>query len=160
MYIDDGKIYISSNSLKTNTILLKLAYEEVESWLRSAGLASDLAKRELMHYLRRCKYDCSPPLIILNQDSVTRTIVPKKTVKWLGLHLDRKLLFHHHIKIAAAKGEHATNSLMMLANTIRGLSQVHLRRLYLVCIIPKILYACPTWWNNTKCQALPLEKVQ
>ena len=53
MYVDDGKIYVSSNSLETNTILLKLAYLEVETWLKGAGLASDLSKRELMHYSRR-----------------------------------------------------------------------------------------------------------
>jgi ribonuclease HI len=48
----------------------------------------------------------------------------------------------------------------MLANTVRGLSQTLLRRLYIACIIPKILYACPSWWNDTKCQARALEKVQ
>jgi hypothetical protein len=160
MYVDDGKIYVSSNSLETNTILLKLAYAEVETWLRSAGLASDLTKRELMHYSRRRKYDCSPPLKILDHDGIERTIVPERTTKWLGVHFDRKLLFHHHAKLAAAKGENATNALTMLANTVRGLSHLHIRRLYLACIIPKMLYACTAWWNNTKCQAKPLEKVQ
>jgi ribonuclease HI len=48
----------------------------------------------------------------------------------------------------------------MLANTVCGLSQAFLRRLYLSCVVPKILYSCPSWWNNTKCQAKPLEKVQ
>jgi retron-type reverse transcriptase len=52
MYVDDGKIYVSSNSLETNTIILKLAYLEVETWLKSTGLALDLTKRELMHYSR------------------------------------------------------------------------------------------------------------
>ena len=48
----------------------------------------------------------------------------------------------------------------MLANTIHGLSQVYLRRLFLSCVSPKILYTCPAWWNITKVQAKPLEKVQ
>ena len=160
MYVDDGKLYVSSSSLETNTILLKLAYTEVESWLKSAGLSSDLTKRELMHYSRRRKYDCCPHLTILDHDGITRTIIPERTVKWLGVHFDRKLLFHHHVKIAAAKGENAVNALLMLSNTIRGLSQTHLRRLYLSCVTPKILYACSSWWNNTKCQRKPLEKVQ
>ena len=35
MYVDDGKLYVSSNSLpvETNVTLLKLAYKEVETWL-------------------------------------------------------------------------------------------------------------------------------
>jgi hypothetical protein len=66
----------------------------------------------------------------------------------------------HHVKIAAEKGTIAVNALTMLANTVRGLSQSLLRRLYLACIIPKIMYACPSWWRDTKRQAHPLEKVQ
>ena len=157
MYVDDGKIYVSSTSLQTNVILLANAYKEVETWLRSAGLAPDLAKREIMHYSRRRRYDCSPPIILHDYDGTTRTLVPDRLVRWLGVHFDRKLLFNHHVKIAAARGE---NALQMLANTVRGLSHAFLRRLYLACIIPKILYACPTWWNDTKCQAKLLEKVQ
>ena len=57
MYVDDGKIYVSSKSLETNTILIKTAYEEVKRWLTSAGLAADTSKREVMHYSRRPKYD-------------------------------------------------------------------------------------------------------
>ena len=89
MYVDDGKIYVSSKSLETNTIILRLAYLEVETWLKSAGLASDLTKREIMHYSRRRKYDCCPSITILDHDGITRTIVPEKTVKWLGVQ-DRK----------------------------------------------------------------------
>lgn len=160
MYVDDGKIYTSSTSLHTNVIILQHAYKEVEAWLKSAGLAPDLAKREIMHYSRKRKYDCCPPISLRDYDGVTRTLVPDKFVKWLGIHFDRKLLFNHHVKIAAARGMTAVNALTMLANTVRGLSHTLLRRLYLACIIPKILYACPSWWNNTKCQAKPLDKVQ
>ena len=159
MYVDDGKIYVSSTSLHTNIILLQLAYKEVEIWLLKAGLAPDLSERELMHYSRRPKYDCSPHITLNDFDGVTRTHTTDRSVKWLGIHFDRKL-FHHHIKITAAKGDIAVNSLQMLANTIRGLSHTLLRRLYFSCVIPKILYACPAWWNNKKCQLKPLEKIQ
>lgn len=127
MYVDDGKIYISSTSLFTNVILLKLTYKEVEVWLEKAGLAPDVAKREIMHYSRKQKYNCSPPIVLEDLDGVTRTIVPKKTVRWLGVHFDRKLLFNHHVKIVAAKGENAVNALTMLTNTVQGLSQTFLR---------------------------------
>jgi ribonuclease HI len=160
MYVDDGKIYVSSASLHTNVIMLKQAYEEVAAWLKSAGLAPDLVKREIMHYSRRRKYDCSPPITLQDDDGSTKTLVPDKIVKWLGVHFDRKLLFHQHVKIAAARGENAVNALRRLANTVRGLSHTLLRRLYLACVIPKILYACPAWWNNTLVQARPLDKVQ
>jgi hypothetical protein len=160
MYVDDGKIYVSSKSLETNIIILKLAYKKVEEWLFSAGLAPDLGKRELMHYARRKKYDCSPPITLQDSDGDIRTIVTEKTTRWLGIHFDRKLLFNHHAKLAAAWGSVAVNALTMLANTVRGLSHTLLRRLYLSGVAPRMLYACPTWWNNKKCQAKPIEKVQ
>ena len=52
MFIDDGKIYVSSKALEMNVILIKLAYQEVERWLTSAGLSADTDKREVMHYSR------------------------------------------------------------------------------------------------------------
>ena len=49
MYVDDGKIFVSSESLDTNIQLLKSTYNKVEEWLLKAGLAPDHTKRELMH---------------------------------------------------------------------------------------------------------------
>lgn len=140
MYVDDGKIYVSSNSLETNVILIKLAYQEVERWLASAGLAADTSKREVMHYSRRPKYDCSPPITFQDPDGITRTVSPQKYIRWLGVYFDQKLRFDQHAKLLASRGENAVAGLTMLANTVRGLSQVHLRQLYISCIIPKILY--------------------
>lgn len=94
VYVDDGKIYVSSTSLHTNVILLRLAYKEVAEWLNNAGLAPDLNKREIMHYSRRKKYDCSPPITLQDVDGSTKTLVPDKVVKWLGVHFDKKLRFH------------------------------------------------------------------
>jgi ribonuclease HI len=160
MYVDDGKIYVSSKSLETNVILLKLAYKEVEEWLATAGLSADVTKREIMHYSRRPKYDCAPPITFQDSDGVVRTVTPQKAVKWLGVYFDRRLRFEHHAKQLAAKGENAVNGLTMLANTVRGLDQALVRRLYLACVVPKILYACPAWWNGCGYQVKPLEKVQ
>ena len=52
MYVDDGKLYTSSDSLENNVTFLKTTYKEVKTWLLKAGLAPDLTKCELMHYSR------------------------------------------------------------------------------------------------------------
>lgn len=44
MYIDDGTIYISSQSLDTNTRILTRAYDTTAKWLRSIGLEPDMVK--------------------------------------------------------------------------------------------------------------------
>jgi len=159
MYVDDGKLYVSFKSLETNVTHLKEAYNKAEKWLKDAGLSPDYAKRELMHYTRR-KNDGSPSITFDDRDGTHRVVKPKSTVRWLGVYFDRKLRFQKHASILAARGENAVSGLTMLANTVRGLSQTHLRHLYLACVSPKILYACPVWWTGHQYQIKPLEKVQ
>ncbi|KAL1698401.1 hypothetical protein EV121DRAFT_297222 [Schizophyllum commune] len=124
MYVDYGKIYVSSDSLERNVQLLKDAYKIVEEWLAEVGPASDLDKRELMHFTRRHKKDKdkNPPMTIVDRDGFTRTVVARACARWLGIHLDRKLLFNDHVKIMAAKAGGAVGRLTMLSNTMRGLS--------------------------------------
>jgi len=91
MYVDDGKLYTSSKSLDTNITTLKTAYTKTETWLRSAGLSSDVSKREIMHYSRRRGDNSSPSITLQDNDGITRTVTPTATVKWLGVIFDRKL---------------------------------------------------------------------
>jgi hypothetical protein len=41
MYVDDGKLTVSSRSLETNVIYLKSACNKVDEWLHQAGLSPD-----------------------------------------------------------------------------------------------------------------------
>lgn len=150
MYVDYGKIYVSSDSLERNVQLLMDAYKIVEEWLAEVGLASDLDKRELMHFTRRHKKDkdTNPPMTIVDRDGFTRTVVARACARWLGIHLDRKLLFNDHVKIMAAKAGGAVGRLTMLSNTIRGLSQADISTLYKARVIPIITYAAPAWWTG------------
>jgi len=144
MYVDDSKLYMSSKSLKTNITHLKEAYNKAENWLKAAGLSPDYAKRELMHYTRR-KNNGSPSISFDDGDGTHRIVKPESTVRWLGVHFDWKLCFQKHATILAAQGKNTVSGLTMLANTVCSLSQTHLQHLYLTCVSPKILYACPVW---------------
>ncbi|KAF5311492.1 hypothetical protein D9611_011566 [Ephemerocybe angulata] len=160
MYVDDGKLYVSSDSLDTNVRMLKIAYEKAAEWLRKAGLSADAAKRELMHYSRRRNHNSSPSIVFDEDPNHPVTVTPQATLRWLGVFFDRQLRFETHAKIVAAKGMNTVAALTMLANTVRGLSHIYLRRLYLTCVIPQILYASPAWFTGCKYQSKHLEKVQ
>ncbi|KAJ7648928.1 hypothetical protein DFH06DRAFT_996803, partial [Mycena polygramma] len=139
MYVDDGKTWVSSESLLTNVRILARAYKKIDRWLISVGLSPDLVKRELQHYTRRRNDDC-PPIPLPGKDGGIVFLTASKTVKWLGIHFDRKLRFDEHVKKLAARAQSAVNGLCMLANTVRGLSQSHLRTLYLSCVLPILSY--------------------
>jgi len=159
MYVDDGKLYVSSQSLENNITYLKEAYNKAEEWLKNSGLSPDYVKRELMHYTRR-KKDGSPSMSFDDGDDKHRAVKPESTVRWLRVYFDRKLCFQKHANILAARGENTVSGLTMLTNTVHGLSQTHLCHIYLVCVSPKILYACPVWWTGHQYQIKPLKKVQ
>ena len=96
MYVDDGKLTVSSKSLETNVKILSSAYCRVNQWLQKAGLTLDKDKRELMHYTRR-RLDGSPAIRLPEEDGSISTIPTSSTVRWLGVYFDRKLLFNKHV---------------------------------------------------------------
>ena len=50
IYVDDGKLTVSSKSLETNIKLLATAYYRVNQWLQKVDLTLDKDKQELIHY--------------------------------------------------------------------------------------------------------------
>lgn len=159
MYIDDGKIAVSSKALSTNCMALETEFTRVNDWLKKAGLAADLTKQELMHDTRSTK-NPSATITFHDDDGKTCTLTAARTTQWLGVHFDRKLLFNDHVNIVAAKVEQAVQGLQIMGNTQRGMKAIHLRRLYTTCIIPLITYATAVWWKGKQSHITKLEKHQ
>ena len=51
-------------------------------------------------------------------------------------------------------------ALCMLGNTVRGLHQGHMRRLYIACICPILIYVSAVWWMQMAWQVQQLSRVQ
>ncbi|KAJ7923193.1 hypothetical protein B0H13DRAFT_1560236, partial [Mycena leptocephala] len=101
------------------------------------GLAIDDDKQELMHYIGRKVVGPSPAIRLPNADGSESIIAVFPTIKWLGVYLDKGVLFNHHVKTLTACAE----------NTVKGLSQSHLRHLYKACVIPVMAHASAAWWT-------------
>ena len=160
MYVDNGKLTVSSQSLDTNNYILAKAYQLVDQWLYLAGLSPDKDKRELMHYTWRKRDKISPYINLINHDGTISTILVGSTIHWLGIHFDHKLLYNYHVTKMAAKTENTVACISMLANTIWGLSHYHLHLLYHTCILPIITYASAAWWTGKQKHIQILNKVQ
>ena len=159
MYVDDGKLTVSSQSLDTNNYILVKAYQLVDQWLHSAGLFPDQNKRELMHYIRRKRDKISPHINLTNCNGTISTILVGSTIHWLGVHFDHKLLYNYHVTKMAAKAENAVVYISMPANTIRGLLHYHLCLLYHIYILSIITYASAAWWTGKQKHIQILNKV-
>ena len=60
-----------------------------------------------------------------------------------------------------ARAEKTVHGLKILANTVKGLSQMHLRTLSIACVRPRMTYACVARWKGmSKTHTDCLEKVQ
>ena len=81
MYVDDGKLTVSSTSIASNITLLAEAYKIVDQWLWKTGLTLDQDKREIMHYTRRKK--CGDPtthIELTEQDGSKTKILVTPTI--------------------------------------------------------------------------------
>ena len=179
IYVDDGKITIASSNINTNVRFLSRAYQIVEKWMSERGMKIDPDKRELIHHSWRKKdrilapvttgprpfppprTPMETPVDIPGTDTTLRTLImPSPTIKWLGVTFDSKLTFHKHIAAASVRATKAINSLHMLGNSIRGLPQIYRRYIVQGAILPMLLYASPAWYNGTKVQSNPIQKIQ
>jgi ribonuclease HI len=142
-YIDDGALLTSSSSLNINVDRLRPAFEIVSSWLNANGLEVQPNKIELMHFTKGPD-PSSPPLRL----SGLPPIVAPKTIRWLGFHLDRHLLFTHHTKTMAARATATVRAMSILGNTVCRMSHVQLRQLVVSTITPVLTYGCQLWWGG------------
>ena len=119
MYVDDGKLTVSLSSIVTNNTLLAKAYKVIDQWLWKAGLVPDQDKCELMHYTRRKK--CGDPatyIELTERDRSISKILVTPSIRWLGIHFDRKLLFNYYVKKISTKAKTALGCIAMLSNMV------------------------------------------
>lgn len=86
------------------------------------------------------KYKYANPQITLNG----QTLEMKEEMKYLGMLIDRKLLFKVHICEASAKSERTANQLGRLMPNIGGPKQLR-RRLFVAVTQSVLLYGAPSW---------------
>lgn len=71
-------------------------------------------------------------------------ILPKKTVKYLGVHLDDKLIFNEHVKRTCKKASRQVVALIRILHIIKSSGYYGRRMLYRV-VASVALYAAPLW---------------
>ncbi|KAH9516177.1 hypothetical protein DERF_006937 [Dermatophagoides farinae] len=84
------------------------------------------------------------PSIFLNDQAIG--LVPY--IKILGLVVDSKLSWSHHIDYISSKATKIFNIIKRRFGSLWGLSFDVLRTIYLQAIEPMILYACPVWHKH------------
>lgn len=82
------------------------------------------------------------------------------SIKYLGVTLDRKLLFKKHLENTCLKAIKCGRSLYPLLNRKSKLNIKNKLLLYKMCIRPILTYACPVWENCAKSHRKKLQIIQ
>lgn len=161
-FVDDGLISVAApplsdrdqplRRLEINNAIVAHIFHTLAGDLQRLGLGVEPDKLELMHFTRSPAHTFPPDLpygpdLAVRVNGVITRIRPKPVMRYLGFFLDPKLTFRAHIKHYTNKASSSVNALRMLGNSVRGLSPVYRRRLYLSNIIPLALYGAQLWWH-------------
>ena len=116
---------------------LQLAVSSLERWSVRNGFRFSTTKTKAMHFCRRRGNCQGVPLRLYGVD------VPlEQSVRFLGVELDRKLTYKHHLKSLRLKCMKALNLLKCVARTSYGADRATLLLLYRSLIRSKLDYAC------------------
>ncbi|GJE94756.1 hypothetical protein PsYK624_109280 [Phanerochaete sordida] len=160
-YVDDGLIHVAGDlrprtdryeGLIYNNWLLQDLFSKVVTNLGRLGLGIEPDKLELMHFRRAREAEWSAreplgPRLKLTVDGESCTVVPSRSMRYLGFYLDPKLSFRDHVRFYGRRATSTVAALRMLGNSNRGLSTVDKRRLYLSNVLPVLTYGAQLWWH-------------
>ena len=143
-FVDDYTAWVVGNSAEENTAKLQACIiPRVIEWERKSGATFEAEKTQFIHFTRN-RTKAQRPFTPLQMNS--KNIVPKLTVKVLGVYLDEHLRMSEHIQKAAQKAKVQA----MALSTVRGLRPASMRQLYTSTVASKLDYAAPVWFQSEK----------
>jgi hypothetical protein len=155
MYADDTAIISSSYSLKPIARKLEKSFINLNNYFKKWKIKINESKTEAIIFTTRRKP--LPPPLKGEQGTYTEW---KKSVKYLGIHLDSKLKFNKHIDELKSKGLAAIGALRPIFNRNSALNIKNKMLIYKQLIRPTLTYACPVWSNTCKNNYSKLQVIQ
>ncbi|KID96614.1 reverse transcriptase, partial [Metarhizium majus ARSEF 297] len=139
-YADDTAMLFTGDTLEETTAKANTAIAEMEAWGQQEAFSFDPDKTEVMHFSRK-QNRSSPPV-----SHQGREVKAQKSMRWLGVWLDRKLTFNTHIEKWSLKANKVISQLRFVNNTVRGTSAIAARRAVYAVALPTLLYGLHTWF--------------
>lgn len=161
LFADDTAYFIEANSSEFDFIKSSLlaALTSFQSYFNDWKIKLNDSKTEFIiltkstKLIRKCLTD------VINFDG--NSLKWKSHVRYLGVHLDNKLLYKHHIDTVLSKSKSLTySSLYSLLKRKSNVSIDSKIRIYKSIIRPIFTYACPIYVNCAKSHLKKLQVFQ
>jgi hypothetical protein len=139
-FVDDYSAWVIGPSARRNTTRIQEEIlPELAKWEKESGAVFEASKTSFIHLT---KYTGGNRLDNTPLHFKGESIATKETVKILGVTLDSKLTYRHHITKAAEKAYKAALAL----KRISGLHPAAARQLFMATVAPVADYASAVWY--------------
>lgn len=137
-FADDTLVIASGGSIAEVESRLAESLDRIAEEIRGLGLSLAVEKTEAVSFRRNYK-DPAPRVSLMG------TQVPvSETMNYLGILVDKNLMFKQHIRAAAEKGQRVLTALSRLMPNMGGPKEVR-RRLLSSVVHSVMLYGAPVW---------------
>lgn len=140
-FADDQIIIISGSSLKTIERKWEEVWKGCLEWSIEAGLEYNPDKTEAIFVNGKGKRDTREPRLKIGDE----TLRMNRELTYLGIKLDRQLLFLEHTKTIRKKIQLTSNRLFIVAGKTWGASKKTRKTIYECVVKPMILYGAEVW---------------
>ncbi|KAI0991474.1 hypothetical protein K3495_g16713, partial [Podosphaera aphanis] len=139
-YADDVGILGFGPTVAESAAAAQREVDHLLAWARNNAVTFDTNKSEVVQFT---KHRHEAPTNI----SINGTIIePAEHIRWLGVYLDTRLTFKHHVSTWCGKALKAGHLLRQLNSTHRGAAPAALVGAVDSCIVSVATYGADIWW--------------
>lgn len=143
-FADDLNMVISGKDPSTAIKIANRALSRAFEWGKKNGLTFNAAKTKYMPCTAKLKHFRYTP------GSGALSLPREKKIKILGVTIDSRLKFNHHVSEVIEKAERTYKAIGRISRRTWGSSSQVLRKIYLTAIEPMVTYACSLWRDALK----------
>ena len=154
-FADDVCIYNTNKSIEEGNNKIREKYDEVNNWFHQNGLTISTEKSAICTFTR--KRSVLPSTMIIND---TLQIPYKNTIKYLGVLLDKKLLWKDHINYLLKRAENAINIVRVFTHQRWG-SDPNIALIFYRSYVRSILdYGCTFYGSAAETHLKKVEQIK
>ena len=141
LFADDTNIFYSSSQYETLSTVVSTELSKLQTWFALNKLSLNISKTNYMLFTRK---NVSNRIdIVFDGKQIERV----HTTKFLGVIIDDKLSWQHHVSHVCKK----LNKSLAVINKVRYILNVDaLKNLYTALVLPYLFYCCEVWGNASK----------
>ena len=154
IFADDTNVFASSPSIRDLEKLMNEELAKIKEWCDLNKLSINIKKTNYMIVKSQKKKPGNTNIKLPNNDGNSDIIEKTDHIKYLGVFLDEKLPWKHHIAYVCSRIARNTGIFTKLR---QYMSLAQLKQLYYSLVHPYISYAILAWGSGSKTQ---IKKVQ